>query len=361
MNILYLANIRLPTEKAHGAQIMKMCEAFAAAGAKVELVVTNRRTISEDPFAYYGVEKTFTITRLPVWNTVGWGSVGFWFESLTFARAANKYLRSHGADLIYGRDELVLRQLDTTVPVIWETHTGAWNKAAQELAVRASKIVAISQGLKDFYVAHGVPAEKIIVAHDGIDLAPFAKVQSQEDTRRRLGLPLDARIAMYVGRLDGWKGTDTLLKAAKDFAPMQLVIIGGEPKQVQKLLRQYPSVRFLGYRPYRELADNLAAADVLVLPNTGQDKVSAHFTSPLKLFAYMAAGKPIIASDLPSIREVLDTDEAYFFTPDDPQSLARAVRVAVGDSGAERRAAAAWAKVKRYTWQERAMIIMRAL
>src|SRR3989344_6026752 len=87
MRIAYLANIRLPTEKAHGLQIMKTCEAFVKAGHEVELIVTDRKTpITEEPFAYYGVKTKFTITRLSVPDTVHWGKVGFWWEMFNFAR-----------------------------------------------------------------------------------------------------------------------------------------------------------------------------------------------------------------------------------------------------------------------------------
>ena len=60
--IIYLANVRLPTEKAHGIQIVKMCEAFAGLGLEVELVVPNRlNSIQDDIFDYYGVKKNFVL------------------------------------------------------------------------------------------------------------------------------------------------------------------------------------------------------------------------------------------------------------------------------------------------------------
>lgn len=362
MKLLYLANIRLPTEKAHGAQIMEMCGAFSQAGVEVELAVTDRPTgIMDDPFAYYACKAAFGITKLPVWDTVGWGKIGFVLESVSFAWAAGRLVRLRKPDIIYGRDELVLARLSAHVPFVWETHTGAWSRAAQQVAARAHKIVAISQGLKDFYVARGVSADKILVAHDGIDPAAFAHPQSRDESRARLGLPQDATIAMYVGRLDGWKGTDTLLEASQNFVPVKLVVIGGEPAQVLILKQKYPEVLFLGYRPYRELADNLAASDMLVLPNTGKDEISARFTSPLKLFAYMAAGKPIVCSDLPSIREIVDDKDVYFFTPDDAHNLASVIKKAMSDLEAPTRAAQVRKKVAQYTWAARVRYIFERL
>ena len=66
-DILYIANIRLPTEKAHGVQIMEMCSAFSAQGVNVELVVPKRRnTLIEDPFDFYKIKNNFTISRLSI-------------------------------------------------------------------------------------------------------------------------------------------------------------------------------------------------------------------------------------------------------------------------------------------------------
>jgi len=360
MKIAYIANIRMPTEKAHGAQIMKTCEALAKAGADVELIVPNRKTpIRESPHDYYGVKTPFTITRLPVVDTIGLGPVGFWVESVLFAHAVRRYLRDKKSDVIYGRDEVVLARVPGRR--VWESHTGAWNAAARKIAGQTYALITITQGLKDFYVEKGVPTGKIFVAADGIDLDDFAHPESKEDARKRLGLPAGKKIAMYIGRLDGWKGSETLLTSSSALPDdVQVVIIGGEHEQAVSLQSKYPRVRFLGFRPYRQLADNQAAADVLILPNTGKDEISARFTSPLKLFTYMASGRPIVASDLPSIREVLDESCAYFVPPDDAQALARAIGAALEDSASPQKAARARELVVSYTWSARAEMILRA-
>ena len=70
MKLLYIANIRLPTEKAHGLQIMQNCEAFADAGAEVTLWIARRFNTPElrgitDVWAHYGVKRNFGLRRLP--------------------------------------------------------------------------------------------------------------------------------------------------------------------------------------------------------------------------------------------------------------------------------------------------------
>jgi len=363
MNILYIANVRMPTEKAHGLQIMKTCEAFADLGHRVTLTVPRRRnTIKDDPFAYYAVRKNFEIRKVFSLDLIRWGKAGFLVQYATFSIAAALSKSVRSADLIYGRDELSLLFVSpfARAPIVWESHVGAWNGAARHVARRARAIVTISGGLKEFYSSKGVPASDIIVAPDGVDLEDFSHPESKEAARRRLGLPIDGKIALYIGRLDGWKGVDTLCETAQYLSPdIWVAVIGGEPEQVAAFKRKYPTVIFLGYRPYRELANNQSAGDMLVLPNTARDEISARFTSPLKLFTYMASGIPIVASDLPSIREVLDDRSAVFFKPDEPHSLANTISILAADPvQGENLARRARETVERYTWRERAQMIL---
>lgn len=359
--ISYLANIRLPTEKAHGAQIMKTCEAFARAGAEVELVVTNRKSEGADPFAYYGVKPVFKITRLPVIDTVVLGPLGFMIETASFGISSFFYFFFHRPGVVYSRDEVPLWVVSLFLKrCIWESHTGKYNFFAKRFLSAGKKAVTISQGLKDFYRSKGAQAD-ILVAHDAIDLEAFANPEPREAARARLGFPLDKKIVMYIGRLDGWKGTKTLFDAAKLLPEdCKVAIIGGDDAQIEKLRQTHPRVLFLGPRPYRELADNQAAADILVLPNTAQDVVSARYTSPMKLFSYMAGGKAIVSSDLPSAREIINEQSAEFFKADDAQSLADAIKRLLGDpQRAEALSHASRALASRYTWDARAQAILQ--
>ena len=99
----------------------------------------------------------------------------------------------------------------------------------------------------------------------------------------------------------------------------------------------------------------MKAADVLVLPNSGKEKISRIYTSPLKMFEYMAAGVPIVASDLPSIREVLSEKTAFLFEADDARDLAEKIEMVLENKeGAGERARKALKEVKKYNWEERA-------
>jgi glycosyltransferase involved in cell wall biosynthesis len=361
--IAYIAFTRMPTERAHGVQIMKTCEAFCLLGGQVELFVPKRKNelSGVNPFHYYGIPGRFSISELRAPDFLHFGSVGFLASITFFALAArNRLLRSRPR-LIFSRDELILVHLSGVAPIAWESHTGSWNSAARRVASCATAIIVISEGLKDFYISKGVPKEKIVVAEDGVDLASFGHVEDKKTARKRLGLEGE-RIALYAGGLDSWKGVDTFFKASEFIQGSTVcAVIGGTEKEISELQPQYPRVRFLGAMPYRELPNNLAAADVLVLPNTLQNATSSLFTSPLKLFAYMASGKPIVASDVPSVRSVLSEDSAFFVSPDSPEALAEGISQALASSDALGRGKRAQELAMSYTWEARAKKILSAV
>ncbi len=359
MNIAYIANIRFPTEKAHGAAIAKACEALVRTGEEVTLLVPARKNHLTIPaLQYYGIKLSFGIRRLACADTVSFGKLGFWLQSLTFASSAVTHLRSSTYNVVYGRDELVLAVLAFcgVQNIYWESHDGTWNLASRYIAKKAKGIVVVSNGLREFYISHGVPAEKICATPNAIDLVNFSNPESKEASRARLGLPQDKTIALYIGRLDGWKGTDTLLEATKLLPEDILVaLIGGEPAQVERLKQKYPKAYFVGYRPYSELADNQMAADVLVVPNTAKSDISVRFTSPLKLIAHMASHRPIVASDLPSIRELVDETSAVLVRPDDAQALAEGITKALTQTDI---AEQAFVRVAGLDWLARAQRIV---
>lgn len=332
-HIVYLANIRLPTEKAHGIQIMKTCEALARAGAKVTLVVSNRKTIQADPFDYYRVERIFNINYAYCPNLFYFGKVGFFLMNTIFAWTAN--VRRLQPDVVYSRDHIVLLK-HFGCPKFLEVHN-----AIHSPFVKADGIVAISNGLKDFFKSF----KKIVVAHDAVDLKEF-------EGSEKADLGITKKVVMYIGSLYGWKGVDTFFEASKQVDHAQFVVIGGERND-------YPNVKFLGYKPYSELPKNQRAADVLVIPNSGKADISRLYTSPLKVFAYMTSGVPIVASDLPSLREILNENNAFFATADDAESFAKTIRfVLENPEEAKKRAAQAKIDVQEYTWDKRAKKIL---
>ena len=342
---------------------MKMCEAFARAGVDVELIAPKRsKTPSNDPFAFAGVEPIFRIRKLPCIDLFAGTQSGFlyWLRTYSFLFFARVRLWFMRYDVLYTREVVAL---DLFPKAVFEVHDVTGGLTARVRKLAKHRVVAITQGLKNELVAQGIPDARILVAPDGVDVDDFAHPESKETARARLGIPEGEKVALYIGILDAWKGVDTLFAAGKLLLPdVKTYVIGGFKEEMDAVRAAHPEITFLGFRPYKELPSNQQAADVLILPNSGKHAISANYTSPLKLFTYMASGVPIVASDLPSIREVLHDTSGWFVKPDDPEALAERVRRALAEPEQSRaRALRAREDVKNYTWQKRAEGILTFL
>lgn len=371
MKLAYIANIRLPTEKAHGIQIMSMAEAFAKTGTEVTLIVPSRKTsIVENPFSFYGIAELFSIERIRVFDLTHYGIVlralAYHLERLSFGKRVLKYIRNHAFDYYYTRDELTFLLLALRkYPVAYEMHAMPRKLFLYRNAfLSAKKIIVITEHLKKALLHAGVPEEKIFVAADGVDVGKFTINTTKSEAREKAGLPQRSFIALYAGLLDEWKGFRTVLESAAELKRngVTTVIVGGKNEKVKKLTKEYPDAIFLGFRKYSELPVIQRAADVLLIPNSAQFVIGRLYTSPLKLFTSMASGVPIIASDLPSLREVISEETAVFFQPDSAVSLLEAIlKIKNEPILGEKLAQAAKEKVKNYSWENRARKILRVL
>lgn len=377
MKLLYLANQRMPSEKAYGQQIAKMCESFADAGAEVELVVPKRGHLAnKDLFDFYRVKRNFKFTQIssPDWYWPGQlDRLAFWIKNFISAKKLANYVLKGNYDLIYSRDELPTYFLLGKKKIIFEAHKYIQSYAFLYALFKKSslKIVTITAGLKNEFIQKGFRPENIFVAPDGVDEAKIKQqkeaTNNQEEARKKLNLPLDKKIVVYTGSFHGWKGTAVLAEAAKHLKENTLVIaVGGGQNSGQADLEKFLSKNKInnftitGYVEDQKIIDlYLAAADVLALPNISGDKISAFYTSPLKLFSYMASRRPIVSSDLPSLREVLNERNAVLVKPDSPVDLANGLqKVLTFQAESVLLAQQAFEDVKQYTWQKRAKMIL---
>lgn len=363
MKLYYIANARIPTEKAHGIQIMKTCEAFANAGQEVTLLLPWRfNSIKENPFDYYGVERNFKIKKIFSLDTVFLGRIGFLIQLISFSLSALVYALFIKKDIIYSRDELVCWFfLFVNKKVYWEAHTNRYNFFARSVLRRARGIVTISNGLKEFFVAQGISKDRIYVAPDAVDLDEFAISMTKEKAREKLNLPLDKKIVLYTGHLYPWKGAHVLRDASNYLSKdIVVVFVGGTNEDIlwfKNKADKLQNIIVTGHRLYKDIPIYLKAADVLVLPNSGKTDISRRYTSPMKLFEYMASGKPIIASDLQSIREILNESNSYLIESDNQKLLARAIEE-VFSKDTTKVTERAYEDVKEYTWIKRAESIL---
>ncbi|MDP3645461.1 MAG: glycosyltransferase family 4 protein [bacterium] len=360
----YVTLARLPTGRAHGYTIMKMCEQFAAQGCEVELFVPTRDAgiLTSDPFEYYGIKRNFSLNKL--WATdllsrFEKSRLSFFLDQISFLLSIS--LKRFNDTVTYTRDyqiALVARSSH----IVLEIHNIPERAYLFYKALsRAKRLVVISEGLKRSLIENGVAPEKIVVAPDAVDLSEFALAPSREIWRAYQVDP-ENKIALYTGHFYGWKGAETLAAAAP-YMPSntELVLMGGVDHELKTFQKKYASnrVHVIGYQPRQQIPAFLVSADVLVLPNSAKPKISSEYTSPLKLFQYMASGVPIVASDLPSIREILTDEMAFWCTPDDERALARQIEYVLSHPDeARQKAARAREEVKKYTWDARAQTIL---
>jgi glycosyltransferase involved in cell wall biosynthesis len=381
---VYLADIRFPMERANGIQTAETVHALARRGLDIDLVV--RRTDSRsdaDCLAFFGLAEHpgLQLRRLAVPRKAP--RLGF------MARALLQIIRG-GYDLVYTRDlGLAYAALATRFlhrrPVVYEAIAMAtafrreaaslyegrkspsplrrtWQNHVEGSVVRRADglIATTSHLLAALEADFGKPRRSAVIPNG-------TRVPAERPPRR----PPGARPQVYyVGQLYPWKGVDGLVEAMRGVPEGDLVIVGGltgEPDlgRLQKLaadLGLSERVRFRGYVPPSEVESERAHADLVVIPHA-ESRTAREFTSPLKLFEAMASGRPIVATDLPSVREILVHEEnALLVPPGDPLELASAIRRLLNDDAlAERIASRAFEQAKEFSWDARARRIAELL
>lgn len=374
--IIYLSNTRLPTERAHGIQILKTCEALKSAGFDIELWVADLKNplgSTEEVFNFYKIKNRFPIKKLSVISFLPRSfKLFFYLESFSFLVSAIFMIIKRKENFyIYTRDEISqFLSFFTKRKVFWEAHmTIRLNFLAKQRVKKLAGIIAISQSLKNLIVQkYNLSVSKVLVAHDAVDLEEFSFLKTKTEARRLLNLPADKNIVIYTGGMFKQKGIYTLLKTASLLTDYFFILVGGSPGDELENAKKFAAdcslnnVIFTGYVKHELIKDYFSATDILVIPNSNLDERTSLFTSPLKLFEYMSSFRPIIASATPTILEILNSGNSFLVKPDNPESLRDGILEAIRNSQrAELMAKKARNDVENYTWEKRAQIISRVI
>lgn len=367
--IIYIAHARMPTERAHGIQIVKMGEALLEAGADLELVVPSRGRGS--PKDFYGLSRPLPLRRLPALPLYRLGRFGYALGALSFMLSYSIYLlrkRLTGEKFVgytIDMDQFSFLAVALICPVFFiEIHDAkkrGW--LFDYVFKKAEGVITINSIIKKKICGRfGLPAEKVLVFPNGIDLRQFGGEVPQRHAREKLGLPPERKIVIYTGSFIGWKGMNITIESASALPGILFWFVGGTEEEFKKVsgARELPpNMRFAGRRPYAEMPIWHAAADCFIVLGTKQSEYSYYHTSPMKLFEYLPSGRPIVASGTPAIRDVVSEREVYFYQPDNASDLAGRIREALSNSKLSgRKSAAASEKAREYSWDERGLDVL---
>jgi glycosyltransferase involved in cell wall biosynthesis len=370
MYITAISTAQVPSTTANSIQVMKVCQALAQNGHKVRLFVPGQtRSGWNDLARLYGLNERFAIEWLPAQPR--WQRNDFAWQAAR--RSLSEHKAHPAAHWVYTWSfQAAVFALLSGQAVLLEVHdlpTGRlgplWLRAFLRLPGR-KRLVIITRTLQvalEKQFGRLLSYKDMIIAPNGVELERYANLPAPAEARAQLGLA-DGPTVVCTGHLYAGRGGDLFLGLARRFPQQRFLWVGGRVEEVSEYRRKVQEMGlqntvFCGHVPQGDLPLYQAAANVLLMPygraiaGSGGGN-SAEICSPMKLFDYLAAGRAILSSDLPVIREVLDSDCARFALPDDLDAWTSALAELL-DDGALRVRLAARARERsfQYSWQER--------
>lgn len=374
MIIIYISHWRYPSAKVSSRIAIRTCEVFADREHISELWVpwrSNPQFKGVDPYDYHHVKRNFKIRRLPAVDLTGIfpGKLSFFLMVASFNLSVALYALFRGIvkkAIFYCLDIRDVVLLNLFGPILYfeahdyyKTPVGWLNRWIYRSArgITATTIMKMHSIQQEF----NLPPERTLHKPCPVDTAMFRINTSREEARKILGIPSEETIILYTGQVIFWKGVDTLLASHAFLKPKEKIyfIVGGDDGVIEEFKSKHreantEKLRVIEGQVHKDIPLWLRAADVLALPNTARDYNSKYNTSPVKLFEYMASGRPIVASDLPSIRNIVDETTAWFFKPDSPESLAETIHTALENTKeSEEKAKLAAKESEQYDWKNR--------
>lgn len=376
MRLAYINPQPIPGLLPSTIQALQVVDGLAAAGAQVTVITP----LPEDGATVEGVlgrplHSGVTFVHTPAlrkrWFLPYSGHKLFYWKAAAMLRQlpvdavyvrnlklAEALFRSHpGLPLFFETHELFAQSfVESGVRLNWRNRRKLKALQAREAKVYAQStgLVAITHALADDIRSTYSCRTPILVAPDGVDL-PAADAALASTAARFPPIQL-----LYLGSLHKWKGVEILVDALPFAANVRLTVAGGNPQRIAELKQRANArgiadrIDFLGPVPPVERFDLIRAASCCLLPLTNTS-IGSRYTSPLKLFEYMAMGKPVIASDLPAVGEVLSHGEnGYLVAADNPAAWAMAIEHLLGEPAlCESLGRQARADARAYGWAER--------
>lgn len=391
MKVAVVCSGHIPSQWAHSISTLKSANAFHNLGHEVEVLTvesfseTKMKQRIKDIHRFYGVDHAiriryfkdnplFYFDELKAFNHLLWLLKRVTKNRIRYIsdpeKGISEYCKKNGVDICYCRAyRTVYYNIKNQIPTIMESHTPNITHPDLQRVIKQSHskyfkgLVTISDILKQNLVRAGGPEDKILVLDDGVDVESFQNIE-KSGACVSLGLPQDKFIAMYCGHLYQGRGIEYILDAAKILKETTFVIVGGSRSDVSYWQKYainagLDNVIFTGFVENRLVPTYLKAADALLMPYT-RDTLTYEWMSPLKLFEYMAAGRPIIATDLEAIKKRIQHMETGILVKEKSgDEIANAIRLVFADKTlADKLSRNAEKKAEKYTWKRRAEVIL---
>ncbi|PHM26191.1 glycosyltransferase family 4 protein [Xenorhabdus budapestensis] len=386
MKIAYIDPYPVPDFRVASLQILQNVDAFARQGHQVCLIT---------PAGQNGVEEILGRKLPPSVELIALRDMRRkWYFPINtqklFYFQVSRWLQEHQVDAIFTRNIKMANYLlhkHPDIPHFFESHEifsqsfkeshdlnkrankrkySRLRKIEQQVYYRARTVFVLTSLLRDdIYTEYGVKTP-IIVAPDGVDLlAVEATKMVSSGKQYQKG---ETTQVLYLGSLHRWKGVPTAMKSMCHLNNVVLNIAGGNSTQIEQLksvaqqIGVSDRVNFLGFIHPKNRFQIIADNDICILPLT-KTSIGSRYTSPLKLFEYMAMGKPVVISDLPSIRDAVDENSVSFADSENSTSFAQQIQLLI-DNPTEIMAKVEHSQrlvAEQFNWDQRAKLIIQVM
>jgi glycosyltransferase involved in cell wall biosynthesis len=373
MRLIYPLMWARPDRKADREQAISTAAALARRGVEITLLMPrgpgDPALSADDLRAWFAVEGDFQLIQRPS----RWAGESL-FRSVMWLRQVFHDPAAAGADLLYSRMPAMLG-IGQRAPLPfateqyrpWPDHW-PWIRPLVRRTARNGRCIGLilhSSYAADAYRRAGVAGEKILVAHNGANPHVSDGDLSIGEARTRTGLPPGRPIALYAGRINAEKGLDQILALAALRPEILFILVGSEGQgAIEAEAAGRDNVRIVPWQAPADLPLWLRAADVLLIPASRAPLDQfRNCVLPIKLFSYLAAGRPILAPAAPDTAELLaDGENALLVPPGEPEIAARALDRMLSDPNlADRLSAGALSTARGLTWDRRAESIQAFL
>lgn len=357
IDCVYVTRTVLPSTSASSIHVMKISEEFNKHfHGRFRVLVCKKLKSTKEICERYGVDDV--CIEAVIKDNI---SVCFAYQ---FARSVVHYMNKYNIQNIITRDPITALLASLSGKhVVLDLHGDLRHLCGRfyhlfkiDLFVRSIRFVAISNRLKQYYIEnYGMCYNQITVIHDGVTVENFMDLDERIISKEKC-LTLG-----YFGKFTLGKGIDTIAYIAERCNECRFIMYGGSREDAEEETGiAFPeNVIFGGYVDNSKVPAIMDAIDIMLLPNKKNqicnDEYIGEFTSPLKMFEYMASGRPIIASDIPVLREVLNESNAYLVDEENIEEWIFVIRSIMNNpKAANEKARQARIDVLDYSWKKRA-------